>query len=554
MRTPVFPEHLPTLPGLLRWAAGRWGGRDCVATPDGRLTYDELEAQSRVLAGRLVRAGAGKGTRVGVLFPNGMAWVVAWAAAARIGAVVIPVNTFYRPTELARFLVHADVEYILGVASFIQHDYIERLEMVAPELARCGSGPLYLPSLPHLRRVLLWGTSPRPWAEGGYGDLSDRPDGLDDAMVCGLEAQVTPSDPMLVTYTSGSTGEPKGVVHGHGPLVRHARNLAALSGADDSSRIWTPMPLCWVGGFAFTLLRALTVGGCFVTQEVFDPGTALALLERERVTIVSAWPAASKALREHPSFATTDLSSVVAGSFYEALPAGRRPPDPGLIIGSLGMSETGGPHTFWTAEEEVWGAPEAYRGAFGHEVPGVEHRIVDPDSSADLAPGEEGEVLVRGYSLMLGLHKKERAEVFDADGWYHTGDRGYFRDGWFFFTGRQSDLIKTAGSNVAPAEVETCLLAEPEVKLAFVVGVPDVDRGENVVALVVPWAADATDGLGAVLRNRLKDRLSSYKVPARVEIISEADVPWLVSQKADRRALAALAARLTEASTAEGER
>ena len=559
MTAPVFPEHPPTLPALLQWAAEHWGSRECVVTPDDRLTYAGLETRSRALARRLVRVGVAKGTKVGVLFPNGVSWVVAWAAAARLGAIVVPVNTFYRPPELERFLVHADVEYLLGVDAFIHHDYIERLETVAPELADHGPPPLFLPSLAHLRRVLLWGPSPRPWADGDYGTHDDDPhddDGArrEDLIVAGLEAQVTPADPLLITYTSGSTGEPKGVVHGHGPLLRHARNLAALSGADETSRIWTPMPLCWVGGFAFTLLRAMSVGGCFLTQEVFDPGAALELLGRERVTIVSAWPAASKALREHPSFASTDLSAVVAGSFYEALPPERRPPDQGLIIGSLGMSETGGPHTFWTAAEEPHGAPEAYRGAFGHEVPGVEHRIIDPETGDELPPGEEGEVLVRGYSLMLGLYKKERAEVFDADGWYHTGDRGYFRDGWFFFTGRQSDLIKTAGSNVAPVEVETCLLREPEVKLAFVVGVPDVDRGENVVALVVPWAADSTDDLGAELRVRLKAQLSSYKVPTRVVVIGESDVPWLVSQKADRRALAALATRVSAASAVERER
>lgn len=556
---PVFPEHLPTVPALLRWAVERWPDRDCVATPSDGLTYSELEARSCVLAERLVLAGVGKGSRVGLLFPNGVSWVVAWAAAARLGAIVVPVNTFYRPAELHRFLVHADVEFILGVESFIQHDYIERLEAVAPGLEAHGPAPLYLPAVPQLRRVLLWGPSPRPWADGGFGDDLDQaaPGSVVGAaagpVVKALEDQVTPADPMLVTYTSGSTGEPKGVVHGHGPLLRHARNLAALSGSDQTSRIWTPMPLCWVGGFAFTLLRALSVGGCFVTQEVFDAGVALELMERQRVTIASAWPAASKALREHPSFAATDLSSLVAGSFYDALPADRRPPDQGLIIGSLGMSETGGPHTFWTSAEEAYGAPEEYRGTFGHEVPGTEHRIIDPDTGTVMPPGEEGEVLVRGYSLMLGLHKRERTEVFDADGWYHTGDRGYFRDGWFFFTGRQSDLIKTAGSNVAPVEVEACLLAEPEVKLAFVVGVPDVDRGENVVALVVPWNDASADGLGAALRERLRGQLSSYKVPTRIEIIAEGEVPWLVSQKADRRGLVALATRRTAGSAAEGQ-
>jgi acyl-CoA synthetase (AMP-forming)/AMP-acid ligase II len=303
------------------------------------------------------------------------------------------------------------------------------------------------------------------------------------------------------------------------------------------------MPLCWVGGFAFTLVRALTVGGCFLTQDVFEPGAALRLMAAERVTNVSAWPGIAKTLMEHPEFPSTDLSSVRAGSFWDALPADRRPADPGLTVTSLGMSETCGPHTFWTAEEEVTGSPEEYRGSFGHEVPGTQHRIVDADTGEDVPEGQEGEVLVRGYNLMKGLYKRERSEVFDADGWYHTGDRGLFRDGWFFFTGRQSDLIKTRGSNVAPAEVERALLEIPGLKLAFVVGVPHPDDGEQVVALVVPWVEADVPGADA-LRNLLRARLSSYKVPRHVFFLTDADVPWLVSQKVDRRALSDMARKL----------
>jgi acyl-CoA synthetase (AMP-forming)/AMP-acid ligase II len=179
-------------------------------------------------------------------------------------------------------------------------------------------------------------------------------------------------------------------------------------------------------------------------------------------------------------------------------------------------------------------------------VPGTEHRIVDPETGRDQPDGAEGEVLVRGYSLMRGLYKREAAEVFDADGWYHTGDRGYFRDGWFFFTGRQTDLIKTRGSNVAPAEVEQRLMSYAEVRLAFVVGIPDDVLGQQVVALVVPQEAGRPVD-GAVLRQRLRQGLSSYKVPARVLVISAAQVPWLSSQKADRRALAELVEKLVTA-------
>ena len=541
---PVFPDHPPTVPQLLRVGAERWPDNDCVVSPVDRLSYAQLDGRSQTLAARLIGVGVQKATRVGVMFPNGVDWVVAWAAAARLGAVVIPVNTFYKPFELERFLRHSDVQVIIGVGSFIQHDYLERLETVAPELVGHGPAPLRLPSVPQLRRVLLWGPSDRPWADGGWGDGLDAAPSADElALLERMEADVTPADEMLVTYTSGSTGDPKGVVHGHGNVIRHARNLAALSGTDTTSRNWTPMPLCWVGGFSFTLMRALTVGGAFLTQAVFEPGAALEFMEAERVTNVSAWPAACKSMSEHPRFATTDLSAMNAGAFYDALPVDRRPPDPSLIVTSLGMSETCGPHTFWTTADEQTGCPPEYRGNFGHEVPGVEHRIVDPETGAEMPPGQEGEVLVRGYSLMLGMYKRERADVFDADGWYHTGDRGYFRDGWFFFTGRQSDLIKTSGSNVAPAEVEACLMSMDGVKLAYVLGVPHPDRGEDVIGIVVGWSGAESLDVDAI-RVWLRTQLSSYKVPQQLFAISDADVPFLASQKADRRALAALAAKL----------
>ncbi len=192
------------------------------------------------------------------------------------------------------------------------------------------------------------------------------------------------------------------------------------------------------------------------------------------------------------------------------------------------------------------GSPEDYRGAFGHEVPGTSHRIVDADGN-DVDEGVEGEVWVRGYSVMLGLHKQERLEVFDADGWYHTGDRGLFRDGWFFFTGRQTDLIKTKGSNVAPAEVERTLVTSPGVNGAFVFGIDHPERGQDVVALVVLGPEAATPPTPEDIGADLRQKLSSYKLPRHIFPIDGASVPYLTSQKPDRLALAARAAELTAA-------
>ena len=287
-----------------------------------------------------------------------------------------------------------------------------------------------------------------------------------------MEADVSPADPMMLMYTSGSTADPKGALHSHGGMTRHATNMAAMSEWESSFRLWSPMPFFWVGGFHTIMFRALISGATLVTQGAVDAGEVLETIEREKVTHILAWPATAQALMDHPRYASTDFSSVLGGSLYEQVPADRRPVDMTLGCNSLGMTETCGPHSSYTVHEERHGVPPEYRGTFGRMVPGVEVRIVDFDTGKPLPDGVEGEVVVRGYSLMLGIYKQERADTFDAEGWYHTSDRGLYRDGWLFFSGRQSDMIKTSGSNVAPAEVEICLTTFPEVMQAFVLGVP----------------------------------------------------------------------------------
>jgi acyl-CoA synthetase (AMP-forming)/AMP-acid ligase II len=202
------------------------------------------------------------------------------------------------------------------------------------------------------------------------------------------------------------------------------------------------------------------------------------------------------------------------------------------------MTETCGPHT-WSDGP----LPEPLAGSFGRPVPGVEHKVVDPETGATLPPGETGELCVRGYSLMQRLHKVPREETFDADGFYHTGDAGFFRDGILWFKGRLGDMIKSGGASITPSEIEIVLNGYPGVKAAYVVGVPDPDRGQNVAAAVVPEAGATPEPED--LRRRLKDDLSAYKVPRHVWIFEDGTLPFTDSGKIDKRALEGiLAARL----------
>jgi len=537
----AFPEFTPTLPVFLETRIDRFGERPLILLNDERITYAEAGARSQKLARGLLASGVGKGAHVGLLMPNGPDWVVAWLAAARIGAVVVPLNTFYKPRELAWILHHADVHTLLAVPRFLRNDYLGRLEACAPGLAEQKAGAIWLRDLPQLRSVVVWGGCDRAWARSDR-DLetaADATPSVDAAFLAAVERCVTPADPMVIIYSSGSTADPKGAVHSHGAVVRHAFNLNGFRDLRPDDRVFSPMPFFWVGGFVFTLMAAMHAGAFMICEEAFEAGATLELLERERATIVAGWPHYSRAMIDHPSFASRDLSSVRAGNLYEILPDGVRPRDPELRSNSLGMTETCGPHTIERMDVDL---PEELRSTFGKSVPNVEHKIVDPETGASLPPGSEGEICVRGYNVMQGLYKIEREDAFDADGFYHTGDRGSFdEDGWLFFKGRLGDMIKTAGANVTPREIEVVADSYPEVKASFVVGVPDPDRGQNVaIAVVLNQAARLS---ADELRERLRGELSAYKVPRHYFFYGDGELPFTDSGKIDKRRLCELLTR-----------
>ncbi len=508
---------------------------------DDRLTYAEAEARSAIMARVLASRGVGKGSRVGVWLPNGPRFVVTWLAAARIGAVVVPINTFYQPRELGWILRHADVDHLVCQGEFLGHDHLARLEAASPGIAQAGAGPLRVTALPRLRSVSVHGDAGgRDWATDGalLEDAREIAPGVDAAFLESLESTVAAADPLTVLYSSGSTADPKGAVHTQGSVLRHAAWLAAQRDIHADDRVWSPMPFFWVGGFVFALVCNLHAGATTLCEDVFEPEATLRFLERERATVAIGWPHFGKALADHPTRKDRDLSALRGGNVPDILPD--VPADPALRGTALGMTETCGPHT-WGGDGVL---PEELRGSFGTAVEGVEHKVVDPETGETLPPGRSGEICVRGRSLMQGLHKVAREDTFDADGYYHTGDGGFFdANGVLYFEARLGDMIKTGGANVTPAEVETVLAGYPEVKAAHVVGLPDADRGQVVAAAVV--LEQGVEAEPDALRARIKGDLSAYKVPRHLWVLGDADLPFTDSGKIDKQRLAAdLAARL----------
>ena len=387
----AFPDYTPTVPVFIRTLAERHGDATLIVLGERRLSYAEAEAQSAQLARGLLAEGVGKGTRVALLMPNGPDWVLAWLAATRIGALVVPVNTFYKARELGWILHHADVHTLLTAARFLSHDYLARLEEYAPALAAQTGAPLRVHALPYLRSVRAWGDCDRPWAGDGPSGLAEAAGDINDAHLAEVERCVTPADPMLVIYSSGSTADPKGAVHTHGTLIRHAYNLNEFRDLTSDDCVYTPMPFFWIGGFVYGLLGCMHAGARLLCEEAFEAGKTLELLESERATVVAGWPHYAKAMAEHPDFGRRDLSAIRAGNLYAVLPKALQPRDPELRSNSLGMTETCGPHTIDRMDVDL---PEKLRSSFGRSVPGVEHKIVDPATGAALPPDAEGEICI----------------------------------------------------------------------------------------------------------------------------------------------------------------
>lgn len=518
-----MPGDFATVGATLRHQA-RWRGDHPLLICDAeRISYAEANVRSAELARGLIALGAGKGTHVGLLHPNGARFVVAMLAAARIGAVVVPFSTFVTVRELREQLLDSNVEILLSARSFRSHDYARRLSEAVSETDFDPGRRLFCTAAPQLRRVLF-----APQTVGAPGG------GIDPALLAAMEDDVQACDPLAIVYTSGSTSTPKGVVHTHGALLEHQRNLNGIRGLTADDRLFCNSPFFWIGGFAFGLLATLVAGSTLICSNATDAGATLDLLEAEKPTMTNGFSAGIAHLAEHPSFADRDLSSMRRGNLYPVMAVEARPADPELRHNMLGMTEAGGVVLIGDDEADQ---PEHRRGSFGKPAPGFEARILDPDTGAAVAVGEVGELCIRGPYLMQRYHKRSREECFDPDGWFHTGDLVRAdADGYFYFAGRLGAMIKTAGANVSAVEVEKAIAAVTGGATVYVVGIPDARRGQLVAAAVV-WPDDRAALDPDALRERLKSELSAYKIPRRFASLRRANVPLLSSGKVDLRQL-----------------
>jgi acyl-CoA synthetase (AMP-forming)/AMP-acid ligase II len=492
------PTLATTFPQLIRSAAAAYGDDVAIilkrdGVPDESASFKELDRRSAELARGLIARGVGKGTRVGFIYGNGPSFVLMLAAIARIGGIAIPISTLIKSNELVRVLRQSDVQGLIVQRTFLGKDYVERLCEALPELREGNRHELRIPKTPYLRWVISGGDALPP-AFHDMRFLTDAATTVSEEILLEIESEVHTADQFIEIYTSGSMALPKGVKHNHGPLLFRTHFMRAMTQPVRGKQSAAILPMFWVGGLMMYLFPNWEVGATTVCTEA---------------TLINS---------------RFSMGSVLAEEDLAAMPKLN-------TIWSLGMSETLGPY----ASADVLRVPGYPLCApLDHIAERFEVRVADSEGNV-VAEGETGEIQVRGYALTPGLHKIERAEYFTADGFYHTGDMGFVQGKRILFVGRNGDMIKTASSNVSPAEVEMEMQQLEGVYSAYVLGLPDRERGQLLVAAVIPREGATLDFIE--IQTKLQQRLSSFKVPRAYVSIKREEVPMLHSNKVSRRQL-----------------
>ncbi len=494
-----------SIPGLARAAADRFGDDEAVVDGDVRLSFRAL-AEAAAEAGRaFAAAGVTRGDRVAIWSPNVWEWIVALLGLQSAGGVVVPINTRYKGAEAAYILGTSRARLLVTVNGFLGNDYVGMLD---------GH------ELPHLEGiVVLRGDAPPgtvAWESFLAAGAAVEPSVIDARV-----AALTADDPSDILFTSGTTGNPKGVVATHGQTLRGFADWAAIVGLRRDDRYLVVNPFFHAFGYKAGIVACLTVGATLVPQAVFDIPMAMANVAEHAITALPGPPAIYQTFLNHPDLDRERVRSLrLAVTGAAPVPVElitRMEEELGFetVVTAYGLTECCGIVTVCRPDDP----PELISGSSGRAIPGVEVRIVG-DAGAEVPRGEPGEIVVRGYNVMQGYFEApdQTAEVIDPDGWLHTGDIGTMdAEGYVAITDRKKDMFICGGFNAYPAEIERLLLTHPGVAQAAVIGVPDERMGEVGLAFVVPTAGEAVDGEAVVAWAR--EQLANYKVPREVRVV-----------------------------------
>ncbi|MBA2860717.1 AMP-binding protein [Methanococcus maripaludis] len=520
--------------------------REFLVYPDRnlRFTYKEFDERTDLLAKGLLEIGIKKGDHIGIWARNVPDWLTFMFATAKIGVVLVTVNTAYKNHELAYVMKQSDMKALAIIDSFRDVNYLDILYELVPELKTSQRGKLNSEEFPYLKNVIYVGQEKH---RGMYNtnELMLLGKYVSDEKLTEAKKGLNSDDVINMQYTSGTTGFPKGVMLTHKNILNNGYYIGEKQKFTEEERLCLPVPLFHCFGIVLGVLALLTHGGTLVMLEIFDPLLVLAAIQKEKCTAVYGVPTMFIAEFSHPMFEMFDLSSlrtgIMAGSTcpIEAMKKVMSDMYMREITISYGLTEASPVFTMTSVDDPLEKRVESV----GKAMPHCEVKIIDPETGETLAPGNVGEICCRGYNVMKGYYKmpEKTAEVIEKDGWLHSGDLAVEdKDGYYKIVGRIKDMIIRGGENIYPREIEEFLYTLPGINDAQVVGIPDEKYGEIVGAFVIP--KEGYEIKEDDVRDFALEKIARYKVPKHVFVVDE--FPMTASGKIQKFKLTELAVEL----------
>lgn len=512
-----------TVGGLLDDIARRWPNRDALIYHERNLRYNwsQFNERCRQVAKGLMAIGIRKGDNVAIWAYNVPEWVTLQFATAKIGAILVTVNTSYKSAELEYILNQSDSTTLFMVKSFKDTDYVATVNEVIPELATSGACNLKSPKLPFLKNVVFIGGE-TPAGMLGFEELVKLGERISDADLDAIGKTLDCHETINMQYTSGTTGFPKGVMLTHYNVVNNGYNIGECMKLTEADRLCIPVPFFHCFGCVLGVMACVTHGSAMIPVEIFDPLKVLQTIEKEKCTAVHGVPTMFIAELEHPEFSKFDLGTlrtgIMAGSNcpIEVMKKVISQMNAGEITIAYGQTESSPVITQTRTDDAI----ELRVATVGRALPDVEVKIVDIETGETLPPGKQGELCTRGYLVMKGYYKMpdETAKAIDKDNWLHTGDLAIMdENGYCKITGRIKNMIIRGGENIYPREIEEFLYTHPKISDIQVYGVPDRKYGEQVMAAIILKKGETMTE--EEVRDYCQGKIANYKIPKYVRFV-----------------------------------